>query len=400
MKVVTLGLSPYLYLSTSRIHSFLLKHLFLSQHEVACIATFHNTDFFLPQKDEDGKERHVFQFDNYSIPLIPFNNMEDPSVLLYEMLKTLKPEFVVTVGDFNDFLYMKAVKMFADQPFKWLAVLNNYTHPINEKNIEVLNDMDGVLCTNEYSSEMLAKLSAKPISFCHVGCENVDYKEKSDDKFKIMSCGKNLQADGLPTLMKVASDLRDEIPNLELYIHSGVYESGDYDLLLLKERFDPKDQFIRFPDKYVSLKDGCSLEEYQSELFSSDLFVFIPYNSASAISVFEAVSCGCLPVMSNTACAREIAEMLVKLLPERKVNDFLVDCVEVMARGEVYINVPDPKDLKKKILNLYKTKKKGGRKAFSKQFVKSYNRERFLKSFSKMVETVRVQNPTICVEPV
>ncbi len=413
MKIVTLGLSPYLLTAHARIHSEVLKLLYFSDYEVAGIVWGHDTSYFLPKKNEKGELRHYYEFEGNSIPIIPFNSTKDPSIAVYEVLQTYKPDMLISIGDYNDILYMKAVKMFSDSTFKWIALLANYSSPINEKNIDLVEDMDGILCTNEGSFNMLKKMFKKDdISMTHVGCcdlsSYIDVRDELrkergiQNKFRIMVCGKNMQADNVPTVMKAVAELRSEIPEIELYAHSNVYDAGDYDLNLVRERFDPKNEFIKFPDKYVSLTDGYSADDFEKELVVSDIFVSASLTASSGFSVFDAISSGCLPVMSNTGCHRDIAAMFEELLPEFKRNDFLVPCIEMMAIGETYLDVCDPQKLKRKIIGLYQKKKnkKEGHKSVFREFVQSHHRKMFFKDVITMIEAVNKANPALCVESV
>jgi hypothetical protein len=299
---------------------------------------------------------------------------------------------------------MKAVKMFSEVPVKWLSILTNYSYPINEHKQEVTEDMDGILCTNSSSFEMLRNLFKKDeICLSYVGC-NSSVIEKNDlrnlNKFRLMSCGKNLQSDNLPMLMETCAGVRDAIPELELYLHSNVYDRGDYDLNLIRERFDPQREFIVFPQKYVSLTDGYSEQEYAQELAASDVFVSISLNSSSALSVFEALVYDCWPLMTDAGGHHDVASMLEEIYPEFQRNDFLVPGIEVMTTGEVYVNICRPDQLREKILELHRKIKKGGHRIFSQEFINSRNRKTFLTDVMELIEAVKKTNPTICVEPV
>lgn len=405
MKIMTLGLSPYMNMSHAKIHGMILKHLYFSHHEVACIGVGHDTTFFLPQEDAQGNPRYYYSFDEHNIPLVPLLSDKEPAIMVYEILKVFRPDMIITIGDFNDHLYMKAVKMFSEVPLKWLAVLTNYSYPINEHKQEIIEDMDGILCTNNRSFDMLRNLFKKDeICLSHVGCNGSIIKEphllRSPDKFRIMSCGKSLQSDNLPMLMEVCASLRDAIPNLELYLHSNVYDRGDYDLSLIKERFDPNNEFIVFPRKYVSLTDGYTEEEYAQELAASDVFVSISLNSSSALSVFESLTYGCWPVMTDEGSCHDVAIMLEEISPKFQRNDFLVPGIEVMMTGEVYVNVCKPDCLREKILEVYKKIKKGGHRTFFQEFISSHNRKTFLTDVMELIGAMKKTNSTICVEPV
>ena len=394
MKIVTLGLSPYLCLSNSKIHSLILKNLYFSKkHEVACIALGHDTSYFLPKKDLNGDDRFYFSFDNHDIPLIPLNKKE-MSIALYEVLKIFKPDILLTIGDFNDYLYMKAVKMFLDYPIKWLSILSNFSYPINEKNIEILEEMDAIVCTNKKTYDLIKKDQNKSLSY--INCRTFNVTPEKSQKLSITTCGRNSLGDNLPMLMQVCSELKSD---LSLYIHTNIYNTGDYDLVLVKERFDPKDEFIRFPEKYISLEDAYSDAEYSEILAKSNIFVNISTSSATGISVFDAISCGCLPLMSDVGCHRDIAEMITEISSEFVKEDFLVPTIELMISGEVYINICRPDLLKEKIINL-QNKIKKGYKPFYQEFQERHNRKSFVKEVMRMIEVVKTVNSTITVDTV
>ena len=401
MKIITLGLSPYLCLSDGHIHSMVLKHLFKNGHSVAAIGIGHDTGFFLPKENEKGEPVYYYEFDNFKIPLVPFNNVKDPAIGVYEILKVFEPDMVITIGDFNSFIYMKAVKMFTEKPIQWFSVLSNHSYPINELNIEVLDDIDGILCTNSNSFDMFSNLYKREnIDVSHVGSCDVHTEPVRNSYFRIVTTGTNTCLDNFPMIMETASEVRSEIPELQLYVHTNIYDPGDFDLSLLKARFDPQDEFISFPDKYVSINEAYSEDKFHRELSKCDMFISASGHASTGMAAFDAIACGCVPLLSDVGAHRDIAERLAEMSPEFKRDDFIVPCIEVMTKGEVYTSVCDPKLLRKGILNLHNKIKKGGHRIFSQQFVDSYDRRKFLSKISKMVEATKCSNPTLCVEPV
>jgi hypothetical protein len=400
MKIMTLGISPYLHLSDGRLHAAVLECLFKSKHSVASIGTNHDTSYFLPEKNENGDPVYYYEFDGYKIPLIPFNSVQDHAVGIHEILKVFEPDAIVTIGDINDFLYMKAVKMFSDKPIKWLSILSNHTYPINENNVDIVNDMDGIVCTNKSSFDMVKKLYHKEsISTSHVGGFSSDVKPSRDSSFRIIVTAKNTQSDNIPTIMEAASKVRSEIPELQLYLHTNVYDRGDFDLNLLKSRFDPKNEFIKFPDKYVSMNEAYSDSDFKDELSKCDMFISASSNAPTGMSAYDAISCGCVPLMSNVGAHKDIASSLSEISPQFERNDFLVPCIEIMTGGEVYANICDSESLRERILNL-RNKIKGGNKILFQQFIDSYDQKNFLNEVSKMIKTTECSNPTLCVETV
>ena len=399
MKIMTLGLSPYLHLSDGRIHAMVIEHLFRSEYPVAAIGIGHDTTFFLPKPNEKGEPVHYYEFDKYQIPLVPFNSVKDPAIGIYEIFKVFNPDMVITIGDLNSFLHMKAVKMFNEKPIQWLAILSNHSYPINEHNIELLDDIDGLLCTNSCSLSMFNDLYKKEnIDMAHIGSGNVKVEPVRNSDFRIVVTSKNTQSNNIPMIMEAVAGLRSEIPDLHLYLHTNVYDRGYFDLSLLKARFDPQDEFITFPDKYVSINEGYPEEDFYKELARSDMFISVADNAPTGMAAFDAIACGCAPLLSNVGSHKDIAEGLAEISPKFKRDDFLVPCIEVMIRGEVYANICEPELLRERILNLHKKIKKGGHRIFFQQFVDSYDRKDFLSRFSKMVEAIECSNPTLCVE--
>lgn len=401
MKIMTLGLSPYLYLSDAKVHSMILEHLFKSGHSMAAIGMSHDTNYFLPKPDTHGNLVYYYEFENHQIPLVPFNVVKDQAIGIYEILKLFEPEMLITIGDFNTFLYMKAVKMFIEKPIQWLAVVTNYSYPINENSLDLLEDIDGILCTNSDSYYMFKDLYKKEeISLNHVGALKPKIVPIRSSDFRIITTAKNTQSDNIPMIMEAASSCRRDIADLKLYIHTNVYDPGDFDLNLLRSRFDPNDEFISFPEKYVSINEAYADEDFQRELSCSDVFISVAGNAPTGIAAFDAVACGCVPLLSDVGSHRDISTRLAELSPEFERNDFLVHCIEIMTRGEVYTSVCLPESLKNGIMNLHQKIKKGGHRIFSQEFVDSYDRRDFLRGVSKMVEAVESSNPTLCVEHV
>ncbi len=403
MKMMTIGKSPYLLTSHAKIHGAVLQHLYKSGHAMASIVSHHDATYFVPETDEKGRQICYYKFDDHKIPIIPFRADKEPAIAVYEILNIFKPDLVITIGDFTDCLFMKAVKMFCEHPLKWLAILANHSYPINEKNAELVESMDAILCTNRMTENMMQELFQKDVlDMCHFGGETgLTQKRKPHDKFRIMTSGKNAQIDNIPMLMEVTSELVEEIPNLELYVHANVYDSGDYDLSLIKDRIDPKGKFIKFPNKYVSLTDGYSPEEYQNELRNSDLFVAPSMTSGTGLSVFDAMSCGCLPLMSDVGCHREIADMITVFCPKMKRNEILVPCIDLMTIGETYLGICRPEELKQRIRQLYqKITKKAGYELGLVELIKIHSQKEFWKILDKMIMDGEMQKSSICVETI
>lgn len=409
MKILVVGLSPCLITSRSRLVSILLRYLYFSKYQVGGLVWGHDPNFFPP--NEDGT--HQFEFEllhsddklhTHKIPLSLFNRGEKEVVAVYEIIKSLQPDIVITAGDYGDFLYMKAIKDMLPDAFKWMWVLSNYSAPINEHNEDLMKSVDAVLCTSEYGFDTIKNLYEKDLietEYCFSNATTYYPREcKKSDKFRIMASGKNQQADNLPTIMEAVANARQDAPDIELYLHANVFDKGDYDLEQLKGRFDPHNEFISFPEKYVSIFEGVLDTEMAIELSSADLFVSVPLVSATSMTVFDAVACGCFPIMSDCGSNSNVADLLEKHFKGKyRTKDFLVKCSNLMAAGGTYLSVCDVDKLTEKILKRYRNSKKNkGDSAILAEFTQEYTRERFLDAISSLLSRVSTASEVLCLD--
>ena len=351
MKVVTIGQSPYLLTSHARIHAEIMKHLYTSRIQIASVVWGHDRNYFAPVEREDGSKRYYFDFkyqnSDHRIPIFPFNKSTETPVHIHEILKILDADVVVCVGDCEDFCYMKAVKQFHPTDLKWFFVMMKHGLPFNDENVEITRDADGVLCTSEICFEAVKNFYPKDeLSWSYVGCDHELFEigERNDPRFRVMVSGKNAKSDCIPSVMQAAAMAREHIPDLQLYIHANLDDSGDFDLQALKSRFDPESQFILFPSKFVSLIDGLSSCEYSSALNRSDVFVSIPMSSSCSLSVFEALATGCHPIMTDCGVNRELATLLHEATDLER-EDFLAQGIEIVGGGGYTAIIADPKAL-------------------------------------------------------
>ncbi|KKL69903.1 hypothetical protein LCGC14_2110240, partial [marine sediment metagenome] len=266
MKILVVGLSPCLVTSRSRLTSLILRHLYLCKYQIGGLVWGHDPNSFPP--DENGL--HQFEFElNYSdgsiqkhkIPLSTFPRGDNKEVIaIYESIKSLQPDVIITAGDYNDFFYMRAVKDMLPNGPKWLCILSNYSSPIPEYNEELIEAADAVLCTSEYALNTVKDLYKKELIDFQYHFSNPDIyslqEREETDEFRIVASGKPQQADNLPTVIEAVCKAHKQAPNIRLYLHTSVYDKGDYDLEHIKARFDPNNEFIHFPDKYVSIFEG------------------------------------------------------------------------------------------------------------------------------------------------
>ena len=411
MKVVTIGMSPYNTTSVSRLHASVLEKLLFDGHSVMSLSWAHDISYHVPA--DNGQYYYVFESlppgivegpdspHEYKIPIVPLRKGLSDPVPIYEALNRLEPDVVITIGELNEASYMKAVKTFASKPFKWLAVMTQSQYPISDELKELADYMDGVLCSSFLARDEIAKFFQK--QHLDAGFVDIDerfYRKRQRDrtKFRVMVLGKSTQADNIPTVMSVCSKLRQAIPEIELYVHANVHDQGEYDLETVRKRFDPNEEFIRFPEKFVSLVEGISTDELAEEYAKSDVFVSIPLVSATSMSVFEAMASGCFPIMSDCGSNRDLAVKMENELVLNKEN-ILVPGIELMTVGETYLTVPDPEQLATKLIWSYKNKEKlaGYRKELE-VFLQRDSKQAFVGTIVAMTETLQTSNEVLCLE--
>lgn len=406
MKIVTIGLSPCLTTSRSKINSWILQYLYLHKHEVTSIVWGHDQTYFTPDvENSQEKFYHTCQYQNQTIkiPLNLIDTSKDMSISVYEHLEQLKPDVVITIGDISDFAFMKAVKSFATHQFKWLSVMTAYNCPINENYHDLVNDIDGILCTSQHGFDAVKDIFAKElISWQYTGSNTYIYKNNElPREFAVAVCLKNTQTDNLPTILQACHELKQkEIPELKIMLNANVKDRGDYDFSILKSRFDPDGNMIALPDKHISLQEGLSDAEWSNLLNLSDVYISTPMAAATSMSVFQAMACGCIPLISNCGSNKEIAkrveEMTMKML---NVDDVTVKSTEFMAAGETMLAVPDKDDMKGKLFSLHQRKNKGFRDNLC-QFSSKYSHADFLKKVLGMVLNVYNSKEVVVVESV
>jgi hypothetical protein len=408
VKIITIGMSPYNTTSVSKLHADILKHLLLQGHSLMSLSWAHDISYYVPV---DGQYYYNCEIDKnlpdqptspqeYKIPIMPLlKGLNDP-IPIYEAISNLEPELVITIGEIAEAAFIKAVKTFVSKPFKWLSILTQSQYPISDELSELTEYMDGVLCVSPSAYHEISKIFHKSDIACqYVGADQRFFRIHSPDpnKFRLMTLGKSSQLDNLATVMQVCSELRDIIPELELYVHANVCDTGEYNLNLIKNRYDPEDKFIYFPDKFVSLVEGVSSDELAQEYIKSDIFISIPLASGTSMSVFEAIASGCFPIMSccgsNKDLASELADHGISL------ESLTVPGIDLLTIGETWLKITNPVDLKNIILDLYKNRKKlEGYKGELIVFAQNNNRRAFMNVLSKMICSLENSIEVLCLE--
>jgi len=291
---------------------------------------------------------------------------------------------------------MKAIKLYYAKKFQWLFVMMNNFETFSESEYDVLSEIDGVLHVSDFSESCLASEKKPKISkTVPFGCDtdifHANGEAKADDTFRIVVSGKNRQSDNLPMVMQAVHDIwKDGIKNIKLYLHANVYEKGDHDLAQFAQKLDPQQDLIDLPEKFISLFEGLSDQEYADILRKSHLFISVPMTSSSSCSVYEAISCGCVPlVLQGTAHGEAVKRCSQD--SSCQLDPMLTRALPLMNAGHGYLQICDQDDLKRRILYFYEIFQ-GGKGHLQSNLVCSYTQKKFLQEFSDLLDNINQAN--------
>jgi hypothetical protein len=412
MDVLVIGTSPYAMSSAGRLDAWIVEHLHSAGHKVDNLVTHHNTNFFPPEQTMQGP-RWYYEFNGNKVLLFPINKGPQQAVPVYEIIQLLRPKLIITVGDMVDFLFMPTFRQSCGFEFKWLAVVCNNVTPMSREFSELIAQPDSMLCTNKFSMDFAKENDFHgPIDLAYSGCDQSKFgllvqNSTCDDSNgrwpKLMTTGTNSQLDAIPSVIEAAALMRDEFPSLELYLHTNLELTGDFEFNDIRRRFDPKLQFIRTPTTFLSAYEGLSAEDYCQKINEMDLFMSLSMLSGTGMSLFESAQCGCMPIMSDCPAHREVAEILERESEGTiQASDVLVDGVGFYARHGIRLIASDPVDVAEKSKSLIRklVQEKEGNRQVLKEATEKYGREHFVEALSGLVDQVAIAKASVPIETV
>ena len=392
MKILTCGISPYILLSNGNLHKNIIEHIYKKRFSIASLVWSHDTTLNVPT--ENG---YTYEFlineKKHQIPILPFNRGKNESIEIYEHIKQLDPDCFLTIGKISDHLYIKAVKMFALQNKKWIAVITDGDVNLENEESQILDDADYIICTSFISYQKLKQIYSEKIDFQFVGSDfKVNQELISNEKVSVLGLGKTCQSDNLNAIIESVNDLE-----VDLRIHANTFEQGEIDLEFSKNNSDNENIF--FPEKYVSVFDGFSKEEMCNIYKKTDIFVYSQMETNTLMSVFESISCGCFPLMIRTPTTEHLAYLLEEHFKIIKKDDFLFNSIRLLNTGNSYLYIADSKDIAEKIKNFIEKHKKvkGIKKEFL-EFSLKYTYELLLDKIIERINDLKKSGSVLWVD--
>lgn len=288
MKILTIGASPYLLVRNGKIHADVINRLIAEGHEVSSAVWHHDEGYFMPS--EEGI--HSYEKDGKAVcQLYPFTpKTNEASPVIYELMKTVQPQLVITVGDYKDTNFLFAIKAMYPTLFKWVAIYTFDSQGIDQNNKDAFEYTDYIFSTSEFGWKELS-------SFANVRGKHVPYGPdhsvfKANDKIEktnVLCSSRNAQGSNIAAFIAATAET-----GIKPYLHTNFYDPGDYSIESLKTRY--KAESLEMTEDYCSIKDGIS-EEKLCEIYNkSCIIVDCSIKSATALSLLEGMGCGCVPV--------------------------------------------------------------------------------------------------------
>jgi len=300
MKILTIGASPYLLVRNGKINSDVIKRLVSDGHEVSSAVWHHDEGYFMPS--EEGV--HSYESNgNHICHLYPFTpKTDEASPFIYELMKAVQPQIVITIGDHKDTNFIYAIKAMYPTLFKWIAIYTIDCNGIQPVNKDAFEYADQVITTSEFALKEISSFANIEGNFIPYGPNHQVFKHNPDSKRNLVLCSaRNSGASNLPAFIMATNRLNS-------YIHTNLYDPGDCNIDNMKQRY--KNDKLEYTTDFCSVKDGIEENRLVEIYNKSAIIVDCSIKSATALSLLEGMACGCVPVgLSYGRVGEIISEM-------------------------------------------------------------------------------------------
>jgi len=396
MNILTVGPCPYLLTKLGKIHTDVINILSKDDHIINSAVWHLDLSWFMP--NDNGK--YIFEQDGKKkCEMHPFSKVpvDKATIGLYEIVKKIKPDVVVSIFDYVDMSPLNAIKTLDPNAFKWISILAIDSSPINEKMIEFFVSMDSIITTTKQANKEISENINVDCQYIPYGSDHdvffVDREDKIVSPMRIMSCAKNSQSSNIAAFILSIKYMHGDVAG---YLHTNHSSLGDYDLETLIERYDLS-SVIELPKKFVSINDGIDACELNKEYNKSDIIVDVSVRSSTALSLLEGMSAGCIPVITNVGALKEVVEMLPRSYR------FIVESITYIGDNGKEYQVASPEGIAKKILYIKNIRDRnptlfdGIRNCvvgISKKFCNKF----FAEKVKEVVEGIKVNSRSISIE--
>lgn len=406
-KVLIVTSSPFNNTKLGKMCSQLMCYLRSKGMMVAVAAWDHDTSWYV--EDEEGVCWYEYQSQKVGPVYTVFNVGEGAATKLYDVIKKLQIDTVLSIGDFSEVEYIYAVKSLEKDNIEWINILNNGSVPINDNRSELIDSIDYHILLNEDSRRELIRMGIpdKKYSYLKYGSKFTNEGPKPEsDKFGIACVAKNSNQSNLGAFIRAVQffssyySVKQE-DNFKVYLHTDLYDNGDYDIEYLLERYGVKD-IVELPEEFIGVNDGISDQDLKDKLINYDLIIDCSCQSATGISVLDGMALGLIPVVSLVGALKEIASNInLTSEPSALGLPFIVNGNSFIAADEKEFYIISDVQLSLSMYNFYSSWKKNGLKNLSlaaQNTSKEYNLQSFLENTHKIIKDFKLNTNNLVVE--
>lgn len=377
-------------------------HLRSNDVMVAVAAWDHDTSWYA--EDEEGvcwyeKEDHKIG------PVYPvFNVGEGAATKLYDVVKKLQIDTILSIGDFNEVEYIYAVKSLEKKNLEWINILNNGSVPINENKKELIDSIDYHILLNEATEEEFNRLNVPESKYSLQRWGSVFSNEPpktKNEKFGIACIAKNNNQSNLGCFIKAIAILNTTIDmksDINVYLHTDLYDNGDYDIEGLIER-EGVSEIIDLPDEFIGINDGLSDSDFKNKINNYNLIVDCSCQSSTGISVLDGMALGLIPLVSRVGILKQIDKELSKISTD--INQFSINGLDFVASDEKEFFIASDAELAINMKKMYRHWNESSTSRLSscaQKISASYNMFSFLENTCKIIKDFKLNNSNLVVE--
>ena len=322
MKILTTSDSPNLCSGLARVHRHVIDGLVAAGHSVLPCVWFgyDKTTTDRIKKKEIAPPPLTYKTpagDDIQMLTIPKRSNFDEVKMLYDICKMVKPDVVLTTGDFWDFYYIKLLKSKLDFNFKWVAYLTIERDQFDKDLTSVIKYADALAAPTLFGQKLLQDATGETVEFIPYGMDDrfkrLPDKERArlkeergcTGKTRFITVGQNTWRKNLPCLLQAIDILadRNQMQDKHFYIHTNVdaadaQEMSLYDLRAIVEYLG-LEKYVSFPKQEVSLFKAPDDDVLVQEYNASDIFVLPSVCEGYGLPFHEAMACGLPVICSN-----------------------------------------------------------------------------------------------------
>lgn len=403
-KVLIVTSSPFNNTKLGKMCSQLMCYLKSKGIPVAVAAWDHDTSWYV--EDDEGVCWYKYNEQKVGPVYTVFNKGEGAPTQLYDVIKKLQIDTVLSIGDFSDVEHIYAIKTLEKDNIEWINILNNGSYPINRTRMELINSIDFHILLNKLTVDEFKQLKIPKSKYSYEKWGSIFNGEgikPATDKFGVVCVAKNCNQSNLGCFIKAVSLLKhcikeEDLKDIRFYLHTNLYDDGDYDIEYLLDRYDLKD-IIELPEDFIGVNDGIPNVQFKEKLKKYDVIVDCSCQSATAISVLDGMALGLVPLVSEVGALAEIGRKFNSGFPHR--IDHRISGVKFLAADEKEFYIAEDMDLFSTIHDLYQlwqNKQFSGPSLRAQNFSKNYDLDVFLENTYKIIKEFTINNDKLVVE--